>query len=315
MKFTHLLITLALFTLIGCSSHKKGATTQAAKSYSQARDDYERYVLTYYPIAVEQMEKHNIPASITLAQGLLESGAGKSKLSRTSNNHFGIKADKSWNGKRTSAMDNGRLCYFRKYENVRDSYEDHSKFLVNRRRYAFLFKLDNDDYKGWAKGLKKAGYAEDPAYPGKLISLIERYELYRYDSYTMKNIKKSDGVAFENYEKSSGRTIYKSNGLLYVIGNTGDTFKSLSKEVGVSRRKLVKYNDLYPDYIIKAGDIIYLEKKNNKTGKGHPTHIVQQGESLHSISQKYGVRMEKLCKRNAQAVENGIKVGDIIKLR
>ena len=315
MKFTHLLIVATLLTLIGCSSHKKGATTQAAKSYSQARDDYERYILTYYPIAVEQMEKHNIPASITLAQGLLESGAGKSKLSRTSNNHIGIKADKSWNGKRTSAMDNGRLCYFRKYENVRDSYEDHSKFLVNRQRYAFLFKLEHDDYKGWAKGLKKAGYAEDPAYPGKLISLIERYELYRYDGYTMKKIRKSDGVAFENYEKSSGRTIYKSNGLLYVIGNTGDSFKSLSKELGVSRRKLMKYNDLYPDYIIKAGDIIYLEKKNNKTGKSHPTHIVRQGESLHSISQKYGVKMDKICKRNAQAVENGIKVGDVIKLR
>ncbi len=315
MKKTHLFILIALIALTGCSSSKNTTATPAAKNLSQARDDYERYVLTYYPIAVEQMEKHNIPASITLAQGLLESGAGKSKLSRSSNNHFGIKADKSWNGKRTSAMDNGRLCYFRKYENVRDSYEDHSRFLANRQRYAFLFKLDKDNYKGWAKGLKKAGYAEDPAYPGKLISLIERYGLQRYDSYTMKKIKKSDGVAFENYEKSSGRTIYKSNGLLYIIGNTGDTFKSLSKETGVSRRKLVKYNDFYANYIIKAGDIIYLEKKNSKAGKEYPTHVVQQGESLHSISQKYGIKMDKLYKRNAQIAEKGIKVGDIIRLR
>ena len=248
---------LALITLTGCFTSKNSTKTPAAKSLSQARDDYERYVLTYYPIAVEQMERHNIPASITLAQGLLESGAGKSKLSRTSNNHFGIKADKSWKGKRTSSMDNGRLCYFRKYESVRDSYEDHSKFLVNRQRYAFLFKLDRDDYEGWAKGLKKAGYAEDKAYPSKLISLIERYELYRYDRFTMKDVKKRSAVAFETYEKQSARTIYRGNDLLYVIGNTGDTFKSLSKEVGVSRRKLIKYNDLYADYNIKAGDIIY----------------------------------------------------------
>ena len=306
---------LALITLTGCFTSKNRTKTPAAKNLSQARDDYERYVLTYYPIAVEQMERHNIPASITLAQGLLESGAGKSKLSRTSNNHFGIKADKSWKGKRTSSMDNGRLCYFRKYESVRDSYEDHSKFLVNRQRYAFLFKLDRDDYEGWAKGLKKAGYAEDKAYPSKLISLIERYELHRYDRFTMKDVKKSSAVAFETYEKQSARTIYRGNDLLYVIGNTGDTFKSLSKEVGVSRRKLIKYNDLYADYNIKAGDIIYIEKKRSKSGKEYPAHVVQQGESLHSISQKYGIKMEKLYERNRQIAERGIKVGDVIKLR
>lgn len=315
MNRIHFLMLLALITLTGCFTSKNSTKTPAAKNLSQARDDYERYVLTYYPIAVEQMERHNIPASITLAQGLLESGAGKSKLSRTSNNHFGIKADKSWKGKRTSSMDNGRLCYFRKYESVRDSYEDHSKFLVNRQRYAFLFKLDRDDYEGWAKGLKKAGYAEDKAYPSKLISLIERYELHRYDRFTMKDVKKSSAVAFETYEKQSARTIYRGNDLLYVIGNTGDTFKSLSKEVGVSRRKLIKYNDLYADYNIKAGDIIYIEKKRSKSGKEYPAHVVQQGESLHSISQKYGIKMEKLYERNRQIAERGIKVGDVIKLR
>lgn len=315
MRRIHFILLIALITLAGCSTSKNSTKSTAARNLSQARDDYERYVLTYYPIAVEQMVRHNIPASITLAQGLLESGAGKSKLSRTSNNHFGIKADKSWKGKRTSAMDNGRLCYFRKYESARDSYEDHSEFLVNRQRYAFLFKLDRDDYKGWARGLRKAGYAEDKAYPGKLISLIERYELYRYDDYTMKDVKKHSGIAFETYEKSSRRTIYRSNDLLYVIGNTGDTFKSLSKEIGISRRKLVKYNDLYSDYNIKAGDIIYLEKKKSKAEKNNPVHIVRQGESLHSISQKYGIRMEKLYKRNNQVIEKGIKVGDIIKLR
>lgn len=315
MRATHLFLLLTLFTLTSCFTSKKATTSKATKNISQARDDYERYVLTYYPIAVEQMHRHNIPASITLAQGLLESGAGKSKLSRTSNNHFGIKADKSWKGKRTSSMDNGKMCYFRKYNNVRDSYEDHSKFLVNRQRYAFLFKLKRSDYKGWAKGLRKAGYAEDKAYPTKLISLIERYELYKYDSYSMKDIKKSSNIAFETYEGNSNRTIYRGNDLLYIIGNTGDTFKSLSKETGVSRRKLIKYNDLYPEYNIKAGDIIYLEEKNNKTDKKRPVHVVTQGESLHSISQKYGVKVEKLYKRNEQIAERGVKVGDIIRLR
>ena len=284
-----------MLTHASCSTSRQSVPT---KNISQAKDSYERYILTYYPIAVEQMVRHNIPASITLAQGLLESGAGNSKLSRSSNNHFGIKADKSWKGKRTSSMDNGKLCYFRKYNNVRDSYEDHSMFLVNRQRYASLFKLKKSDYKGWAKGLKKAGYAEDPAYPTKLINLIERYGLQRYDEYTMKDVKRADGVAFETYETGGRRTIYKSNGLLYVFGNTGDTFKSLGKEVGVSRRKLIKYNDLYKDYNIKAGDILYLEKKHNKASKEHTVHTVKAGESMHSISQKYGIKLDKLDKSN-----------------
>ena len=312
MKPLHIFILLGALTLASCSTSRQSVP---AKNISQAKDSYERYILTYYPIAVEQMVRHNIPASITLAQGLLESGAGNSKLSRSSNNHFGIKADKSWKGKRTSSMDNGKLCYFRKYNSVSDSYEDHSMFLVNRQRYSSLFKLKKSDYKGWAKGLKKAGYAEDPAYPTKLINLIERYGLQRYDEYTMKDVKRADGVAFETYETGGRRTIYKSNSLLYVFGNTGDTFKSLGKEVGVSRRKLIKYNDLYKDYNIKAGDILYLEKKHNKASKEHPEHTVKAGESKHSISQKYGIKLDKLYKRNRQYSERGIKIGDIIELR
>ena len=316
MKFTHypLLVILALL-LTGCSTAKQASNTKQTSTTSTARDSYESYILTYYPIAVEQMHKHNIPASITLAQGLLESGAGKSQLARSSNNHFGIKADNSWKGKRTSAMDNGRMCYFRKYDNVRESYEDHSKFLANRTRYAFLFKLDKKDYEGWAKGLKQAGYAEDKAYPTKLISLIERYDLDKYDRYSMKDIKKGDGVALENYDTNNHRTIYRANGILYIIGDNGDTFKSLSKETGISKRKLIKYNDLYNGYNIKAGDIIYIEKKNNKATKEHPLHVVKSGESIHSISQTYGIKMKKIFQRNDGIDTNGIHPGDVLKLR
>ena len=316
MKFTHypLLIILTLL-LASCSTAKQTSNTKLTSTISTARDSYESYILTYYPIAVEQMHKYNIPASITLAQGLLESGAGKSQLARSSNNHFGIKADNSWNGKRTSSMDNGRMCYFRKYDNVRESYEDHSKFLANRTRYAFLFKLDKKDYEGWAKGLKKAGYAEDKAYPTKLISLIERYDLGKYDRYSMKDIKKGNGVALENYDTNNHRTIYRANGILYIIGNNGDTFKSLSKETGISKRKLIKYNDLYNGYNIKAGDIIYIENKNNKAPKEHPLHVVKSGESIHSISQTYGIKMKKLFQRNEGIETNGIHQGDVLKLR
>lgn len=314
MKNLYLLLFVALLTLSACSTSKKAAKySSSVTDVSKARDAYERYVLTYYPLAVEQMEKYKIPASITLAQGLLESGAGNSTLTKKSNNHFGIKADKSWNGPKTTARDNGRNCYFRVYDHPRGSYEDHSLFLAGRTRYASLFKLKITDYEGWAKGLKKAGYAEDPAYPQKLISLIERYELYKYDYYSSKDFLKLD----INYAESTGNhPIYRSNELLYIVANTGDTFKSLAKEIGVSRRKLIKYNDLYKDYPLKAGDVIYLEKKHSKALKPYKFHTTGQGESLHSIAQKYGIRLKKLFKMNPQFETYAtLKVGDIVRLR
>ncbi len=315
--------TLLLFTIISallfasCGTSKQTSSTRyKANSYvSKARDSYERYILTYYPLAIEQMERHKIPASITLAQGLLESGAGNSTLTKKSNNHFGIKADNSWKGRKTSSIDNGRKCYFRAYDDPRDSYEDHSLFLAGRSRYASLFKLKSTDYEGWAKGLKKAGYAEDPAYPRKLISLIERYELYKYDHYSSKNLPSN--TTYNILQTLSNRhTIYRSSELLYLIANTGDTFESLAKETGISRRKLIKYNDLYKGYALKAGDIIYLEKKHNKALKPHKFHTTQEGESLHSIAQKYGIRMKKLYNMNPQyETYTKLKIGDIIRLR
>lgn len=318
MKYLNIILFLVISTLISCSTVNKstGSSSQTNRNYT-----YEQYIETYYPIAVEQMERHRIPASITLAQGLLESGAGNSSLTKKSNNHFGIKADKNWKGRKTTSPDNGRNCYFRVYDSARDSYEDHSQFLVTRERYAFLFQLDKDDYKGWAKGLKKAGYAEDPNYPTKLINIIERYELHKYDKYSSKSITASSSSnVSSNYAifvtGSGMRQMFIANGLPYVIGNTGDTFKSLSKETGVSRRKLIKYNDLYKDYNIKAGDIIYLEKKNSKADKKYKFHTTSNGESLYSISQKYGIRLKKLLNMNPQFKEYAkLKVGDIIRLR
>ena len=309
-------IVVALFAFASCTTTKQ--TTQTTKintlTVSSARDSYEAYVLTYYPLAVEQMHRHRIPASITLAQGLLESGAGKSTLTQKSNNHFGIKAHNNWTGRTTTTMDNGKLCEFRVYDSARDSYEDHSQFLL-RPRYASLFSLSTTDYKGWARGLKKAGYAEDPAYPQKLISLIERYGLDKYDKYSKHDIASqpsSDGVG----GGSTGRPLYTSGGLLYMVANTGDTFGSLSDELGISRRKLIKYNDLYKEYNIQAGDIIYLEKKRTKAVKEHKFHTTANGESLYSISQKYGVRLKNLYKLNPEYESYAtLKVGDVVRLR
>lgn len=324
-KHSSIIILFATVALLlsGCGTSQNTVTTSKTTTGREA-SSYERYIATYHPVAIAQMERYNIPASITLAQGLLESGAGTSKLTEKSNNHFGIKADKSWKGRRTSAMDNGRMCYFRAYDNAMESYEDHSKFLANRSHYAFLFDLKKTDYKAWARGLKKAGYAEDPAYPSKLINLIERYELYKYDTQsTRSSTKYTIGTGSALAANVAGRIsmggtrpIYRANELMYIIADTGDTFKSLAKETGVSRRKLIKYNDLYKNYAIKAGDIIYLEKKNTKALKPYKFHTTENGESLYTISQKYGIRLKKLLDMNPQFREYAtLKVGDIVRLR
>ena len=150
--------------------------------HAQRKNTYNAYIKQYAPMAIEQMQKYKIPASITLAQGLLESGAGRSELALKSNNHFGIKCHDSWRGKKTYHDDDAKGECFRVYKSVADSYEDHSQFLSGRTRYASLFKLQITDYKAWARGLKKAGYATDPSYANRLISIIEDYELYKYDS-------------------------------------------------------------------------------------------------------------------------------------
>lgn len=268
---------------------------------------YEEYIKKYRDIAVEEMERYHIPASITLAQGLLESGAGQGTLARKSNNHFGIKCGGDWRGKSVKHDDDARDECFRVYKNAADSYRDHSKFLVGRPRYASLFKLDMTDYKGWAHGLKKAGYATNPRYAYQLIDIIERYDLYKYD--------KKGGLKWMK-ENPNPHQPYLANGLVYVIGRSGDTWKSLSKEFDISKRKLRKYNDLYKDYVIQDGDILYLEKKNRKAQKGNIVHVLRHGESMYSISQKYGIRLKRLYKMNKMKPEDDAPaVGTIMRLR
>lgn len=275
-------------------------TMQAQKRNKKYLD----YIEKYKDEAIEQMQRYRIPASITLAQGLLESGAGTSTLTRKSHNHFGIKCGSDWRGRRTYHDDDARGECFRVYKNARASYEDHSRFLAGKQRYASLFRLKPTDYKGWARGLKKAGYATNPAYANQLIRIIELYELDRFDSGRLK-----DTWIANPHEP------YLANGLLYVIARTGDTFKGLAEEFDISARKLRKYNDLYKGYTLKKGDVIYLEKKNRRAHKAYKTHRVQAGESMYLISQRYGIRLERLYKMNHQTLDYVPQTGDVLKLR
>lgn len=275
--------------------------------HAQTRNKtYEEYIRKYKDLAIEQMARYKIPASITLAQGLIESGAGQSELAKRSHNHFGIKCGGNWNGKTTYYDDDAKGECFRAYKNVRESYEDHSRFLVNRPRYAALFKLKQTDYKGWARGLKKAGYATNPNYANSLIQVIELYGLQQYDTGSGKH---KYAVPITPHET------YLANNLLYVIAREGDTFKELSEEFELSKRKLIKYNDLYKGYRMQAGDVVYLQKKNRKAAKPYILHKVEAGESMHSISQRYGIQLKKLYKLNKKTEEYLPQEGDYLRLR
>lgn len=221
---------------------------------------YQAYIDQYKDLAIEQMLKYNIPASITLSQGLLESGAGRSWLTKSSNNHFGIKCH-GWTGRRVFHDDDERGECFRAYDNPRQSFEDHSRFLATQSRYARLFNYSRTDYKSWARGLKQCGYATNPQYASKLIQIIELYNLNQYDKakkFDQFMVKHSteDGVAPDG----NFHVIKAYNKNYYVIARKGDSFQSLSKELCIGKRKLAKYNERSYKEELAAGDVIYLKR-------------------------------------------------------
>lgn len=279
---------------------------------------YEQYIDRYAGMAVDQMKRHGVPASITLAQGLLESAAGTSTLARKGNNHFGIKTGGRWKGPYMLMTDDAPNEKFRVYKNAAESYEDHSRFLRYGPRYAFLFNLSPHDYKGWARGLKKAGYATNPRYAELLINLIERYELDQYD----KKRKESRHQRHEREERAElesafGITIRRCNGQYYVIARRGDTFASLARALRTKEKKLRKYNEVDATYTLSQGDIVYLGQKAKKADKrlGTKYHTMAAGESLYQISQRYGIRLSSLCKMNPIADNYHFKEGDRIRIR
>lgn len=213
------------------STEELEATSKVSATYSNVQD----YIVSFKEIAKQNMKEYGIPASITLAQGILESGAGNGRLSREANNHFGIKCHKEWNGPSISHDDDAAQECFRKYSDPAESYRDHSLFLTSRSRYSSLFNLDKRDYNGWAKGLKSAGYATDPKYPAKLIGIIERYELYQYDNEIL-NIEKGELLERNEIESSTKDFSYTVQ--------KGDTLYSLSKKFNISVDELKKKNRL-----------------------------------------------------------------------
>ena len=279
---------------------------------------YQTYINQYKDLAIEQMLRYRIPASITLAQGLFESAAGRSDLVRQGNNHFGIKCH-NWTGPTQYHDDDARGECFRVYQDARDSYEDHSKFLACQPRYARLFQLSQRDYKGWARGLKACGYATNPQYANKLIQIIELYKLNEYDKAKRYDRFMAAHSGTDQPVNAEGllHPIHIFNKNYYLYAREGDTFKSIGKEVGISWRKLARYNERDKHTILHKGDIIYLKKKRSKAPKqykGRP-HVIKPGESMYVISQKYGIRLEKLYKMNHLDPNIPVSIGTQLRVR
>ena len=268
-------------------------------------------------MAVEQMDRYGIPASITMAQALLESRAGMSPLATKGHNHFGIKCGTSWSGPYMLMNDDAQNEHFRVYDNDKSSYDDHSLFLLNSRRYASLFQLRKTDYKGWAYGLKAAGYATNPNYAVNLIQIIEDYNLTELDNLTMGSMRRQTKHQKEIEKQSDTHEVWMCNRNFYTIARSGDTFKSLSREMGVSQRKLRKYNELPHHSELHPGDIIFFEKKQKNADKDYSQvyHRMKADESLYDLSQRYGMRLQTLYDINHLSEDYAPSEGDLILIR
>lgn len=272
-----------------------------------------QYIEKYKDYAIKEMERAGIPASITLAQGLLESGDGNSRLARNGNNHFGIKCH-NWKGGEIRHDDDEKNECFRKYNSAYESYRDHSDFLTSTSRYSFLFELDPTDYKGWAKGLKKAGYATSPVYAEALIKIIEENKLFLYDKGI--NIPKKSSDKDKQIETTKGkRETFENNRVKYIVVKEGETLESITRELGMLPWELNKYNDLPKNYNLTTGQSIYIQPKRNKAEAGKNTHIVKEGETFYTISQMYAIKLSWLYKRNNMNESSVLQSGIELKLR
>ncbi len=262
-----------------------------------AQDPYHDYIAEYSGLAVEQQALHGIPASVTLAQGLLESAAGRSSLAVRGNNHFGIKCHSEWRGDTLLRNDDAVDECFRSYETAVESFEDHSRFLL-RKRYAPLFDLDITDYAGWANGLRSCGYATDPNYASRLITIIERYALYLFDTDEGRNAE--DNARFIQEMLSRSHPVRRSRGLHYVIAAPGDTYREIAREFDIPEKTLRKYNDATRNRI-KDWEEVYLEEKHDKAPDGVDSATIGDGESIHSLAQRFGMKLATLRSLNPGA--------------
>ena len=289
------------------------------------------YIDKYSDIAIKEMKRTGVPASITLAQGILESNAGQSVLATKGNNHFGIKCHNDWKGKTMKMDDNAPKECFRVYPNAEASFRDHSDFLRSRDRYKSLFELKQTDYKGWARGLKKAGYATDPGYADKLITLIEDYELYRFDKGVKVSVKPPleieepkvvqleprPGMKYqESVTFSTARKVYSQNGVPFVYSEAGETYASIAASNGLFLKELLKFNDHEQELALEPGTIVYLARKKAQGPVGVNKYVVEKdGETLRDIAQRFGIRYAALQKLNIVLYGKTLEEGDIVILR
>ncbi|MCB0483592.1 MAG: glucosaminidase domain-containing protein [Flavobacteriales bacterium] len=300
-----------------------------AFSQNKARMSPSAYIQTYDQDAVREMLKSGVPASITLAQGMLESDYGNSDLAKNARNHFGIKCHSTWQGKRFYKDDDAKGECFRVYATAYESYLDHSDFLRRNKRYAFLFELKRTDYKGWARGLKKAGYATNPKYPELLIKIIEENNLQRFDTMTEEDLEDLGGIPISKEEKLStnsprstskpstynGTVVVSNNNIKYVQAGAGDNADALAKRHNMGRWQILRYNEIDKTYRFSEGEVVYLQPKRRKFRGAVNTHLVKSGETLWSISQEYGIRKKRLARMNGLSPDMTISAGQSLNLR
>jgi len=328
-----LLLPLAFITvLFSCRASRQVVPTTT--SLPAAGNSY---IDTYKDIAVSEMKRTGIPASITLAQGMIESDEGRSSLAREANNHFGIKCHNDWNGGKVYHDDDKRNECFRKYSRPEDSFYDHSDFLRSVPRYSFLFSLPQTDYKGWAHGLKKAGYATNPAYDNMLIKAIEEKNLHYFDAGYNPPVsaqKSQPAVKKTTALQDTGRIIIpvsrvdennlvigrvprvmENNKLKYIIVKDGDTKKKIEDEFQLLGWELSRYNDLKNDFTISHGQILYLQAKKDKAEEGKEFYTTVEGDTMYLISQRYGIKLKSLYKMNRMQEDTEPSPGSMIWLR
>lgn len=297
-------------------------------AFSQQQISLSQYIETYKEVAMEEMRRHGIPASIKLAQGILESGFGNSDLALAANNHFGIKCH-GWAGRTFYKDDDKPDECFRAYDNPLQSFYDHSEFLTGRPRYSGLFELDIMDYRAWARGLRQAGYATNPRYPELLIGVIERNSLYQFDKQALEGLATSRPVAPRSRPAPDtatpaahpdgfpsvgvGRQVHENNRIRYVYARRGDTPESIAEEMGMWPREIYRYNEMEQRGSLQVGQIVYLQPKRRRASEQY--HHVKAGESMYDISQKYGIRLRSLYRRNAMEQGSEPRPGQRLYLR
>ncbi|MBW6478037.1 MAG: glucosaminidase domain-containing protein [Bacteroidales bacterium] len=287
-------------------------TVKTSGAYAQQQMSLEQYIEMYKHVAMEEMRRHGIPASIKLAQGILESGFGNSDLAVIGNNHFGIKCH-GWDGRTFYKDDDAKNECFRAYDDPIQSFRDHSEFLTTRERYSPLFDLDITDYRGWARGLRRAGYATNPRYPDLLIGVIERNSLYEFDRQVAGTLAARNPSAIssrparntrqqgttqqsQSASASAVREIHLNNRVRYVYARAGDTPESIAEEMGMWPREIYSYNEMESSGILKPGQIVYLQPKRRRGSEQY--HFVKSGETMYEISQQYAIRLSSLYRRN-----------------